>query len=125
MAMRGDIVPEISAYMGLPLLQVYAMNGVLKEVHAPGHQAAEVRHKMKLDGWIYQGEKVLPTHDLHTAKTMPAMTEEQAIEYLLMKDVPGQVWKNANQSNSRKFVICRKDQVPSDRTHRQSWRIAA
>lgn len=123
MALRGDIVPPISAYLELPLLQRYQRNGVLAEVEVVGKDAAQKKFDMRLGGWTYLGEKVLPTHELHTAPTLPAMTEEQAIEYLLMKDVPSTVWQD-KATNRRRFIICSVRSVPQDRSLRNAWRVA-
>ena len=55
---------------------------------------------------------------------MKTMTEKEAIEYLIMKDVPQEVWKNWNNGNRPKMVICKKEQLPSHRTWRNAWRIS-
>jgi hypothetical protein len=52
------------------------------------------------------------------------MTEEEAIEYLIMKDIPQHVWKEWNSGNKPKMVICRKEQLPSTREWRNAWKIA-
>ena len=39
---------------------------------------------------------------------VPAMTEEEAIEYLIMKDIPQSVWQSWDEGNRPKMVICRK-----------------
>ena len=51
------------------------------------------------------------------------LTEEEAIEYLVMKDIPRRVW--AEEHNRPMFKIVTKDQVPSDRTFRNAWELAA
>ena len=61
---------------------------------------------------------------LHNTEPMPAMTEEEAIEYLIQKDVPQHVWKTWNEGNKPKMVICRKEQLPSTREWRNAWKIA-
>ena len=61
---------------------------------------------------------------LHNTEPMEAMTEEQAIEYLVQKDVPEHVWKNWDEGNRPKMVICRKNQLPATREWRNSWRIS-
>ena len=61
---------------------------------------------------------------LHNTEPMEAMTEEQAIEYLIQKDVPEHVWKNWDEGNRPKMVICRKNQLPATREWRNSWRIS-
>jgi hypothetical protein len=62
-------------------------------------------------------------HLLHNTKPVEAMTEEQAIEYLIMKDCPQHVWRNWNEGNKPKMVICRKEQLPSTREWRNAWKI--
>ena len=54
-----------------------------------------------------------------------AMTEEQAIEYLVMKDIPARVWDTGDERlNKPRFVICTKAQLPQERTWRNSWKIS-
>jgi hypothetical protein len=49
------------------------------------------------------------------------MTEEQAIEYLIQKDIPARVW--AEPTNRPRFAIVRRAAIPTDRTHRNAWRL--
>lgn len=76
----------------------------------------EVYHQLEIvDG------KVMNGHILHE-QTIPAMTEEESIEYIIKKDVPPHVW--ADQSGNRpKFKICKRDQIPSERTYRNAWSL--
>mgnify|MGYP003112412783 CR=1 FL=1 len=60
---------------------------------------------------------------LHDTKPIGPMTEEQAIEYLIMKDCPQHVWRDYNSGNKPKLVICRKEQLPSTREWRNAWKI--
>ena len=52
------------------------------------------------------------------------LTEEQALEYLVMKDIPMHVWNPPEGSNAQHFFICRRDQIPKSRRFRNAWRIA-
>ena len=61
---------------------------------------------------------------LHETQPIEAMTEEEAIEYLIMKDVPQSVWQEWDSGNKPKMVICRKDQLPQTREWRNAWRIS-
>ena len=61
---------------------------------------------------------------LHETKPIEAMTEEQAIEYLIYKDISPSIWRNWNEGNKPKMVICRKDQLPATREWRNAWRIS-
>lgn len=56
------------------------------------------------------------------AEPIGPMTEEEAMEYLIMKDIPPQVW--AVQRNRPAFKIVRRGMIPSDRTNRNAWRLA-
>ena len=60
---------------------------------------------------------------LHNTKPVEAMTEEQAIEYLIMKDIPQRVWRNYDKANKPRLVICKKNQLPSTREWRNAWKI--
>jgi hypothetical protein len=51
------------------------------------------------------------------------MTEEQAIEYLIRKDIPQRVWRTWNEGNKPKMVICRTHQLPEHRQWRNAWQI--
>ena len=61
---------------------------------------------------------------LHNTEPMPAMTEEEAIEYLILKDCPDSVWKTYNEGNRLKMVICKKEQLPQTREWRNAWKIS-
>ena len=49
------------------------------------------------------------------------LTEEQALEYLILKDLQDNVW--GNYHNSRKFRIVHKDHIPKDRVFRNAWKM--
>ena len=51
------------------------------------------------------------------------LTEEEAIEYLIMKDIPRHIW--SVEYNRPMFKIVRTEDVPSDRQFRNAWRLAA
>jgi hypothetical protein len=60
---------------------------------------------------------------LHNTQPVDKMTEEEAIEYLIMKDIPEHVWKDYDKSNRKRLVICKKQNLPGHRTWRNSWKI--
>ena len=60
---------------------------------------------------------------LHNTKPIEAMTEEQAIEYLIMKDLPRHVWQDYDRANKPRMLICTKKQLPSTRVWRNAWKI--
>jgi len=57
----------------------------------------------------------------HTAPRVGPLTEEQAIEYLCMKDLPRACW--SKKHNRPMFKIVTVDQIPADRTFRNSWEL--
>ena len=61
---------------------------------------------------------------LHETEPVEAMTEEEAIEYLILKDCPRQVWENYNEGNRPTMVICKKEQLPQTREWRNAWKIS-
>jgi hypothetical protein len=50
------------------------------------------------------------------------MTEEQAIEYLIQKDIPPQVWRDY-KGNRCIMKIVPVELIPTDRSFRNSWKI--
>lgn len=64
-------------------------------------------------------------HLLHDTEPMGPLTEEEAIEHLIQTDIPPHIWRNWNDGNRPKLVICRKNQLPSARRWRNAWRLAA
>ena len=56
------------------------------------------------------------------AEPIGPMTEEQAIEYLIMKDVPPHVWRDY-RGNRTILKIVPVELVPTDRSFRNAWRI--
>jgi hypothetical protein len=50
------------------------------------------------------------------------MTEEEALEYLIQKDIPRRVWDDPT-ANAPRFAIVPVEAIPSDRTHRMAWRL--
>ena len=51
------------------------------------------------------------------------LTEEESIEYLIMKDIPRHIW--SVEYNRPMFKIVRTEDVPSDRQFRNAWRLAS
>ena len=61
--------------------------------------------------------------ELHNMKPIDAMTEEQLIEYLIMKDIPQHIWRDYEKSNKPRLVICTRSQIPQKRVWRNAWKI--
>jgi len=56
------------------------------------------------------------------AEPIGAMTEEEAIEYLIMKDIPPHIWRDYN-GNRIIMKIVPVELIPSDRLFRNAWKI--
>ena len=50
------------------------------------------------------------------------MTEEEAIEYLIMKDISPAVWRDY-KGNRSVLKIVPVEMIPSDRSFRNAWKI--
>ena len=56
------------------------------------------------------------------AAPIPAMTEEEAIEYLIQKDISPQIWRDYT-GNRCIMKIVPVELIPSDRSFRNAWKI--
>ena len=111
MAMHGDLLPDIEVYHQLRCEWTHEETGEVVETL--------VNEAPEGTGW--KGGKVLNGHLLHEGPRAPAMTEEEAMEYLLQKDVPRAVWADHETANTPRFYIIRRDQLPATRQFRNSW----
>lgn len=93
MAMHGGILPPVEVYWALA-----------EDEAQPGFK----RHTRG--------------HLLHETPPVGAMTEEGAMEYLVMKDVPPRVWRDY-QGNRVILKIVRREMIPTDRNYRNAWKI--
>jgi hypothetical protein len=74
----------------------------------------------------YQRDRLVPDGEPKEhpyAEPIGAMTEEEAIEYLVMKDIDPAVWRDY-QGNRTIMKIVPVEMIPSDRSFRNAWRIA-
>ena len=75
----------------------------------------------------YQRDRDVPDgqHKEHPyAEPIGPMSEEEAIEYLIMKDICPSVWRDYN-GNRTIMRIVPVELIPTDRSFRNAWRIAA
>ena len=56
------------------------------------------------------------------AEPIGPMSEEEAMEYLILKDVPPHVV--AHKGNRPVLKIMRRDAIPKDRSQRNAWRLS-
>ena len=74
----------------------------------------------------YQRDRLVPDGEPKEhpyAEPIGPMTEEEAIEYLVMKDIDPAVWRDY-QGNREIMKIVPVEMIPSDRSFRNAWRIA-
>ena len=75
----------------------------------------------------YQRDRDVPDgqHKEHPyAEPIGPMTEEEAIEYLIMKDICPSVWRDY-KGNRMIMRIVPVELIPTDRNFRNAWRLAA
>lgn len=94
MAMHGHILPPVEVY---------------HELAADEAKDNFLRHKRG--------------HLLHDTPPIGPMTEEEAIEYIIKKDLPPSVWRDYTGNRSILRVV-RRSMIPSDRSYRNAWNMA-
>lgn len=100
LAMKGDL-PPIEVYLDLK-------NDEQKAIDEGRYESFE-----------HDENKLLKQY---TAPKIGPLTEEEAIEYLIMKDLPNRIWNKIY--NRPMFKIINKNKIPKDRTFRDAWRLA-
>ena len=73
----------------------------------------------------YQRDRLVPDGEPKEhpyAEPIGAMTEEEAIEYLVMKDIDPAVWRDY-KGNRTIMKIVPVELIPSDRSFRNAWKI--
>ena len=115
-AMAGGILPPVEAYhrMTLELTTDLGEKIVCNYIEAQKH---------RLQNNICA--EVVLDNPCDTEDPIGPMSEEEAIEYLLMKDVPERVWSSEYKYNRQMFRICKYNQLPKTRDYRNAWRLAA
>lgn len=103
---------ELAMSGGLPPIWVYLdlKRDEQKAIEEGRHST--FRHDPKKHALQWEAERIGP------------LTEEEAILYLIMKDIPERVWNEEVPSNKRRFAIVRKNQLPQTREWRNAWRLA-
>lgn len=108
-AVAGGVLPPVEVYAQLRC----------RWTNDAGDEVFTLVNENPGPGW--HGGEVVNGHLLHLVRPIGPMTEEQAMEYLVQKDVPMAVW--TTPSNRPRYVICKAQSIPSDRTHRAAWRL--
>ena len=115
-ALYGGLLPPVESYHNMTL-ELVTDTG--EKITCNYLEAQQHRLEKKI-----VSEKVL-NDPCNTDEPLGPMTEEEAIEYLLMKDVPTRVWSSDYKYNRTMFKICTTEQLPQTRNYRNAWRLAA
>lgn len=100
-AMNGGVLPPIEAY-----LTDQKTIAAYEKKHGP----------QKRFNWRDHN----PMHP-YVAPRGP-MSEEEAVEYLIMKDIPTSVWRDYKGNRVIMRIVLR-NTIPADRTYRNAWQI--
>ncbi len=111
MAMHGGLLPAIEVYDHLQTEWTNTQGETIR-TRINEHPGPEWSGGSVVNGWL-----------LHACPRAPSMTEEQAMEYLLQKDIPIGVWHDHATANRRRFVICKREQIPKCRKLRNAWKL--
>ncbi len=112
--MAGGIHPPIEALNAQRLLFVLddGSSEVVSRLDAPRFRAQH--------GERIQHEIVVENSRAHQ-EAMGPLTYEQAIEWIVLKDIPVDVW--GREHNSPQFWIARRDELPATRQYRNAWKL--
>ena len=91
----------------------------------PNWMAAALAGGVLPDIETYQRDRSVPDgqpKEHPYAEPIGAMTEEEAIEYLVQKDIDPAVWRDY-QGNRTILKIVPVELIPSDRSFRNAWRV--
>lgn len=113
--MAGGIHPPIEALNSQQLLFVLddGSSEVVGRLDAPRYRAQH--------GDRIKHEIVVENSRAHQ-EVMGPLTYEQAIEWIILKDIPMDVW--GRQHNSPQYCIVIRDALPKDRTNRNHWKLS-
>jgi hypothetical protein len=102
-AMHGSVLPDVSCY-----IEDQKVIAAYEKEHG----------SLKGFSWKKQGGAKHPY-----GKPQGPMTEEEAIEYLIQKDIPARVWRDY-KGNRQILKIVPVELIPTDRTYRDAWMIS-
>lgn len=121
-ALAGGIVPPVEAYWGAKFRMVLEMaDGEKVQVIVSGFNVSDLLAELTKRGGKMLSQVVVDYPPAY-AEPLGPMTEEQAIEYLIKKDMPPRVWKQ--EHNRAMMAIVHRDQIPTDRTYRNAWDLS-
>lgn len=123
-AFAGGVLPPIEAYHAAKFRVLMEMaDGKQFQGIVGGDKMPDMLAELSNRGGRVLGEWVVEYPPAYADPIGP-MTEEQAIEYLIQKDIPPRVWRDY-RGNRRILAIVPVQAVPKDRTHRNAWGMVA
>jgi hypothetical protein len=122
MATLGGVLPPVEAYhdarLSIELTDGRSYQGVTYL------EAQDLRLFAKEKGEQVRQERVTD-YPVHAAPVISSLTEQEALEYILYKDVPARAWSKAHGAshNRPNFVIAPRENVPTNRFVRNAWSL--
>ncbi len=118
-AMYGEILPPVEAY--------HEMEYMIEDNFGNEYNGVtQLEFEDMLFDFASAGKamrkQVVTKHDLH-GEAIPAMTEDEAISYLLKKDTPKRVWGNTS-GNWVNYRVVDRSEVLDNRKHRNYWKLS-
>lgn len=123
-ALMGGVLPPIEAYYAAKFRVLIKMaDGAKIQGIVGGKNVADMLHELQKRGGEMLGQWLVDYPPAYFDSIGP-MTEDQAIEYLIQKDIPPRVWRDY-RGNRRIMAIVPVEAVLEDRTHRNAWELVA
>lgn len=123
-ALRGGILPPVEAYHAAKFRVLMEMpDGAMVQGVVSGAKFSDMLHELQARGGTLIKQLAIDYPPAYVDPVGP-MTEEQAIEYLIQKDIPPRVWRDY-RGNRRIMAIVPFEAVPKYRTHRNAWELVA
>jgi len=136
-AFQGGILPPVEVYLNLQCHVVFGLYDLIEgsknnliEARSMRLKNVEVQNVLTdfkrenqtpQTDWFLDQQTISNAETLHEAPPIGAMNEAQAIEYLVQKDVPVDVW--GQPTNRQKFKIINERSLPKNRKDRNAWSL--
>lgn len=118
-ALNGGVLPKVERYNEIVFGCFEGNDPEPKATYVGIHSE---RNAAK---WCTLGEdrsyRIVDYSSIHGSEPEGPLTEEEALEYIVQKDVPQHVW--AERRNRQTFRIVPRSSIPKDRTDRNAWRL--
>lgn len=120
-ALNGGVLPKVKEYHNV-VFGGFEGNNKEPEVTVVG-----IHNERVIAGWAREETdrhyKIIDYSCVHDSEPEGPLTEQEALEYIVQKDIPFRVW--GQTYNRPKFRIVKRSAIPTDRTDRNAWRLDA